>query len=68
MIPYLDAAKAFTQWGRYDRAYLATRNAEIIAADEIAQRPTVPRMADVAARGPADHRTPDPRPHHPCEG
>ncbi|GAA4200601.1 helix-turn-helix domain-containing protein [Actinocatenispora rupis] len=50
----IDVAKAFVQWGKYDRAYLALRNAESVAPQEIARRPAVLRLADdLASSAPA---------------
>jgi hypothetical protein len=40
----IDTARAFLQWGKYDRAYLALRAAEETAPEEVSGRPSVHRL------------------------
>jgi hypothetical protein len=40
----IDTARAFLQWGRHEKAYIALRTAEEIAHEEIAGRPSVQRL------------------------
>jgi hypothetical protein len=40
----IDTARAFLQWGKHDKAYLALRAAEQTAHEEVAGRPTVHRL------------------------
>ena len=37
----IDTARAFLQWGRHEKAYLALRSAEEVAHEEVAGRPAV---------------------------
>jgi transcriptional regulator with XRE-family HTH domain len=41
---FIDTARAFLQWGKHDRAYLALRAAEQAAHEEVAGRPSVHRL------------------------
>jgi hypothetical protein len=40
----IDTARAFLQWGKHDKAYIALRAAEQTAPEEVAGRPTVRRL------------------------
>jgi len=40
----IDTARAFLQWGRHDKAYIALRAAEEIAPEEVTGRPAVHRL------------------------
>jgi transcriptional regulator with XRE-family HTH domain len=40
----IDTARAFLQWGKHDKAYLALRAAEETAHEEVADRPAVHRI------------------------
>lgn len=40
----IDVARAFLQWGRHDKAYLALRAAEEVAHEEVTGRPSVHRI------------------------
>jgi len=40
----IDTARAFLQWGRREKAYVALRAAEEIAHEEVAGRPSVHRL------------------------
>lgn len=40
----IDTARAFLQWGRHEKAYLAVRAAEETAHEEVAGRPSVHRL------------------------
>ncbi|HEY5989694.1 MAG TPA: helix-turn-helix domain-containing protein [Streptosporangiaceae bacterium] len=40
----IDTARAFLQWGKHDKAYLALRAAEETAHEEVAGRPSVHRL------------------------
>lgn len=40
----IDTARAFLQWGRHEKAYIALRAAEEIAHEEVAGRPSVHRV------------------------
>ena len=40
----IDTARAFLQWGKHDKAYLALRAAEETAHEEVADRPAVHRL------------------------
>jgi hypothetical protein len=40
----VDTARAFLQWGKHDKAYLALRAAEETAHEEVAGRPSVHRL------------------------
>ena len=40
----IDTARAFLQWGKHDKAYLALRAAEQTAPEEVAGRPSVHRL------------------------
>jgi tetratricopeptide (TPR) repeat protein len=51
---FVDVARAYNQWGRYEHAYQAIRQAEAIAPEEIRSRPAVHRLiADLVVRSPA---------------
>src|SRR5262249_7257737 len=51
---FVDVARAYNQWGRYEQAYQAIRQAEAIAPEEIRSRPAVHRLiADLVVRSPA---------------
>lgn len=55
---YVDVARAFNQWGKYDKAISAIRQAEAIAPEEIPSRPAVHRLvADLAVRAPRSLRS-----------
>jgi hypothetical protein len=41
---FIDVARAFLQWGKHHRAYLALRAAEDIAPEEVSGRPSVHRL------------------------
>jgi hypothetical protein len=41
---FIDIARAFLQWGKHDRAYLALRAAEDAAPEEVSGRPSVHRL------------------------
>ncbi|MFI7430461.1 hypothetical protein ACIBPB_26020 [Micromonospora sp. NPDC049836] len=48
---FVDVARAYTQWGRYEHGLSALRTAYEVAPEEIRCRPTVQRIArDLAAR------------------
>jgi tetratricopeptide (TPR) repeat protein len=50
---YVDVVRAFNQWGRYEHAYHAIRQAEEIAPEEVRSRPAVHRLvADLLVRSP----------------
>ncbi|HYU65946.1 MAG TPA: hypothetical protein VEK09_04285 [Jatrophihabitantaceae bacterium] len=50
---YVDVARAYNQWGRYEQAYKAIRQAETIAPEEVRFRPAVHRLiADLVVRSP----------------
>jgi AcrR family transcriptional regulator len=40
----IDTARAFLQWGKHEKAYLALRAAEETAPEEVAGRPSVQRL------------------------
>jgi hypothetical protein len=40
----IDTARAFLQWGKYDKSYIALRAAEETAHEEVAERPSVHRL------------------------
>ena len=40
----IDTARAFLQWGRHEKAYIALRAAEEIAPEEVTGRPSVHRL------------------------
>ena len=40
----IDTARAFLQWGKHDKAYLALRIAEQTAPEEVTGRPAVHRI------------------------
>jgi hypothetical protein len=40
----IDVARAFLQWGRHEKAYIALRTAEATAHEEVAGRPSVQRL------------------------
>jgi hypothetical protein len=49
----IDTARAFLQWGKHDKAYLALRAAEQTAHEEVTGRPAVHRLVrDLAATAP----------------
>jgi hypothetical protein len=55
---YVDVARAFNQWGKYDKALNAIQRAEAIAPEEIRSRPAVHRLvADLAVRAPRSLRS-----------
>jgi hypothetical protein len=41
---FIDTARAFLQWGRHEKAYIALRAAEKLAPEEVAGRPSVHRL------------------------
>ncbi|MGE5291884.1 MAG: helix-turn-helix domain-containing protein [Micromonosporaceae bacterium] len=47
---FIDTARAFLQWGKHDRAYLALRAAAETAHQEVAGRPLVQRLVTDLAR------------------
>ena len=50
---HLDTARALAQWGKWDRAFLAIREAENEAPEEVRRRPAVHQMIDdLAQRSP----------------
>jgi hypothetical protein len=56
---FIDTAQAFTQWGKYEKAYHALRAANLLAPQEIRSRPAVRHMvSDLLATAP-----PTVRPH-----
>ena len=51
---YVDVARAFTQWGKYDRAFHALCAAEATAPDDVSARPQVHHLiAELLQRSPA---------------
>jgi hypothetical protein len=40
----VDTARAFLQWGKHEKAYIALRAAEETAHEEVAGRPSVHRL------------------------
>ena len=53
----IDTARAFLQWGRYEKAYVALRVAEETAHEEVAGRPSVHRLVrDLAITAPPSIR------------
>jgi len=49
----IDTARAFLQWGKHDKAYIALRAAEQTAHEEVAGRPTVHKLVrQLAATAP----------------
>lgn len=60
----IDVARAFFQWGRYERAYAALRAAEETAPQEVASRPSLGTLVrNIAALAPASiRRTPSSSP------
>jgi len=54
----IDTARAFLQWGRHEKAYIALRAAEKIAHEEVAGRPSVHRLVRelIASAPPAVRR------------
>jgi transcriptional regulator with XRE-family HTH domain len=55
---FIDTARAFFQWGKHDKAYLALRAAEETAHEEVAGRPSVRRLvADLARTAPPSVKT-----------
>ncbi|HEV2377663.1 MAG TPA: hypothetical protein VGS19_36565 [Streptosporangiaceae bacterium] len=58
----IDTARAFLQWGKHDRAYIALRAAEETAPEEVTRRPSVHHLvrelvisAPRSIRGDAEH-------------
>ncbi|TCB95663.1 hypothetical protein E0H26_19625 [Micromonospora zingiberis] len=55
---YVDVARAYTQWGRYEQGLTALRTAHEVAPEEIRCRPAVQRIAgDLALLGKGSIRT-----------
>lgn len=55
---YVDVARAYTQWGRYEHGLNALRNAYEVAPEEIRCRPNVHRVAsDLAILATGSTRT-----------
>jgi hypothetical protein len=53
----VDTARAFLQWGKYDKAYIALRAAEETAHEEVAGRPSVHQVVrDLATSAPPSMR------------
>jgi hypothetical protein len=53
----VDTARAFLQWGKHDKAYLALRAAEETAHEEVAGRPSVHRLiGDLLSTAPPSIR------------
>jgi transcriptional regulator with XRE-family HTH domain len=53
----IDVARAFFQWGRHEKAYVALRAAEATAHEEVAGRPSVRRLVrDLCAAAPPSIR------------
>lgn len=53
----IDTARAFLQWGRHEKAYIALRAAEETAPEEVAGRPSVHRVVrDLVATAPPSVR------------
>ncbi len=53
----VDTARAFLQWGKHDKAYIALRAAEETAHEEVAGRPSVHRViADLLTSAPPSIR------------
>ena len=53
----IDVARAFFQWGKYEKAYAALRAAEETAPQEVASRPSVGTLAhNITALAPASIR------------
>jgi hypothetical protein len=53
----VDTARAFLQWGKHDKAYVALRAAEETAHEEVAGRPTVHRVIrELASSAPPSMR------------
>ena len=53
----IDTARAFLQWGRHEKAYLALRAAEDIAPEEVTGRPAVHRLVrDLLTTAPPSFR------------
>jgi transcriptional regulator with XRE-family HTH domain len=49
----IDTARAYLQWGRHEKAYIALRTAEQVAPEEVAGRPSVHRLVrELAATAP----------------
>jgi hypothetical protein len=46
----IDTARAFLQWGKHDKAYIALRAAEETAPEEVAGRPSVHKLVRDLAR------------------
>lgn len=40
----IDTSRAFLQWGKHEKAYIALRAAEEIAHEEVGERPSVHRL------------------------
>lgn len=53
----IDTARAFLQWGRHEKAYIALRAAEETAPEEVSGRPSVHGLVrDLAATAPPSIR------------
>lgn len=53
----IDTARAYLQWGRHEKAYIALRTAEHVAHEEVAGRPSVRRLIrDLVATAPPSLR------------
>ena len=53
----IDTARAFLQWGRHEKTYIALRAAEEIAPEEVTGRPSVHRLVrDLIATAPPSIR------------
>lgn len=53
----IDVARAFLQWGRHDKAYIALRAAEETAHEEVSGRPSVHRfVGELRATAPPSIR------------
>jgi hypothetical protein len=53
----VDTARAFLQWGKHDKAYLALRAADETAHEEVAGRPSVQRVVrELATTAPPSIR------------
>src|ERR1039457_1357805 len=53
----IDTARAFLQWGRHEKAYIALRAAEEVAPEEVTGRPSVHRLIrDLITSAPSGTR------------
>ena len=53
----IDTARAFLQWGRHEKAYIALRAAEEVAPEEVTGRPSVHRLLrDLITSAPTSTR------------